>query len=67
MANVTQCYQKGGFKPSMGAVTDDDAMLKKVDALNMRIKNMKSIDSTNDSSNCILKIERTGRMTGLTK
>ena len=55
VAKVTQFYQKEGFKPSMGAVTEDDAMLKKGDSLNMRIKNMKSLDNTNDSSICILK------------
>jgi len=52
---VSQFYEKEGFKPTIGAATEDDAMLQKGDSLSMTIKNMKSLDNTNDSRFCIAK------------
>lgn len=55
VVKVAQFYQKEGFKPTMGAATEDGAMMQKGAKLSMTIKNMKSLDSTNDSRICIVK------------
>lgn len=55
VAKVAQFYQKEGFKLSMGAVSEDGAMLQKGGSLSMTIKNMKPLDNTNDSRFCIGK------------
>ena len=52
---VAEFYQKEGFKVSFGVVTDDGARMQKGDAVGMTIKNMKSLDNTNDSRFCIVK------------
>lgn len=52
---VAQFYQKEGFKVSVGVVTDDGAMMQKGANVSMTIKNMKSLDNTNDSRFCIVK------------
>lgn len=53
IAKVARFYQKEGF--TTGAVTKDEALLQKGDSLNIRIKNLNSLDNTNDFSICILK------------
>jgi hypothetical protein len=52
---VAQCHQKDGSKLSAGAVTEDGAMQQKGANLSMTIKNMKSLDGSNDPRFCIGK------------
>jgi len=55
VANVVRFYQKDGFRLGTSAATEDEALLQKGDSLNIRIKNLHSLDNSNDTSICILK------------
>ncbi|NTW58644.1 MAG: hypothetical protein HGB21_05865 [Nitrospirae bacterium] len=52
---MAQCCQKDGSKLSAGVVTEDGSMQQKGANLSMSIKNMKSLDNTNDPRFCIGK------------
>ena len=55
VSKVAAFYQNDGFKISVGSVTPDGAMLQKGDNIGLTLKNMKSLDNTNDTRICIGK------------
>ncbi len=55
VAKVADFYLKNGFKLSFGPVTPDGAMLQMGDTVGMNLKNMKTLDNTNDTKICFGK------------
>jgi hypothetical protein len=52
---VAEFYRKEGFKVILGDVTDDSARMQKGADVSLTIKNMKSLDNTNDARVCIVR------------
>jgi hypothetical protein len=55
VSKVAAFYQNDGFKLTVGSVTPDGAMLQKGDKIGLTLKNMKSLDSSDDTRICIGK------------